>query len=320
MIITEHLKLVPMDKSMCEAIVESNRSYFEELSYSVSLKWFTPELIRVVSGYLSMMALSYDSHLLGWLVVEAKTHEIIGDFGFSCLSVDGSVEIEFALIKQHQERGYGSEMLKAMSIWCYLQSEIHKLCAKVKPQNTKSIAILEKAGFNVLEGQGRHLNYELPLDNVPKIYEHYQLESGVGISSCLLGINAKYSGESNLSETVLTLATQRHIVPFCPEQMGGLTTPRQPAEIVSNCVKTEDGTDVTDAFVKGANETVKLTKITQIRCFILKDGSPSCGSFRIYDGTFSGTKINGMGMTCRLLFDKFEQVVIYNENRDMMIK
>ncbi|RDY29266.1 DUF523 domain-containing protein [Romboutsia weinsteinii] len=128
------------------------------------------------------------------------------------------------------------------------------------------------------------------------------------VSACLLGINCKYSGDNNESEKVKEYLKDKIFVLVCPEQLGGLSTPRDPAEIISKgeCGKQDKvisnkNIDVTGNFKKGAVETLKIAQIYGCREAILKEGSPSCGSSLIYDGTFSGKKIPGQGVTAALL-------------------
>ena len=92
----------------------------------------------------------------------------------------------------------------------------------------------------------------------------------------------------------------------CPEQLGVLSTPRVPSEIISNDlgirkVISKEGIDVTENFIKGADEALKISRIYNCTEAILKEGSPSCGSKQIYDGSFSGVKIDGMGITADIL-------------------
>ena len=91
------------------------------------------------------------------------------------------------------------------------------------------------------------------------------------------------------------------MIPICPEQLGGLSTPREPSEQRGNKVITKSGKDVTENFVKGAKEVLKLARLFGIKEAILKQRSPSCGYGQIYDGTFSGTVIKGDGVTTALL-------------------
>ena len=120
-------------------------------------------------------------------------------------------------------------------------------------------------------------------------------------SACLLGVQCRYDGKSNLNEKVLDLATKEILIPVCPEQLGGLPTPRTMAEKKGGKVITKDGDDVTDSFKQGAKQVLKLAKIYGCKEAILKQRSPSCGSGKIYDGTFSKTIVNGDGVTAELL-------------------
>lgn len=132
------------------------------------------------------------------------------------------------------------------------------------------------------------------------------------ISACLLGINCKYNGESNYNQRIVDLTKDEKVIPVCPEQLGGLTTPRLPCEIVilngERRVIRNDGIDVTEAFQKGAEETLNLAKMFNENIAILKTKSPSCGSCQIYDGTFSGRVIEGSGLTAELLTDNHIRV------------
>lgn len=139
------------------------------------------------------------------------------------------------------------------------------------------------------------------------------------ISSCLIGLETRYDGESNLDEKYLQMVRDGRAVPFCPEQAGGLSTPRAPSEI--RCgdgfdvlsgkarVITEEGQDVTDNFVKGARETWKLMKKIGAQGAILKSKSPSCGCKTIYDGSFEGKLREGVGVTAAYLMRKGMEVI-----------
>lgn len=121
------------------------------------------------------------------------------------------------------------------------------------------------------------------------------------VSACLLGIDCKYNGKNNKNEQVLELLKDYDLIPVCPEIMGGLKTPRTPAEIKENKVITKDGKNVTKQYQKGAEETLKIAKLYNCQTAILKEKSPSCGCGRVYDGTFTGTLVDGDGITARLL-------------------
>lgn len=123
------------------------------------------------------------------------------------------------------------------------------------------------------------------------------------ISACLLGLPCRYSGDGYpIPELETILADQRlQLIPVCPEQLGGLATPRPPAERVGERVLTKFGEDVTEAYRRGADCTLKLAAHLNCRCALLKARSPSCGSAVIYDGTFTGTRIPGEGMAAEAL-------------------
>ena len=134
------------------------------------------------------------------------------------------------------------------------------------------------------------------------------------VSACLLGENCKYSGGNNKSENVIKYLEDKEYILVCPEQLGGLSTPRNPSEIItygnkdgndvlSGCTKvlSNKGIDVTKNFIQGAEEAVKIAKEHNAKAAILKAGSPSCGYKKIYDGTFLGNKIQGMGVTAAIL-------------------
>jgi uncharacterized protein YbbK (DUF523 family) len=130
------------------------------------------------------------------------------------------------------------------------------------------------------------------------------------ISACLCGVNCKYNGQSNLNDRCLKLFKEGKAVLVCPEQLGGLQTPRNPAELNNKAsgivegngkVLSNKGEDVTKQFLNGAYETLKIAKELGVSKAILKEGSPSCGSNFVYDGTFLGNKINGKGITTYIL-------------------
>ena len=121
------------------------------------------------------------------------------------------------------------------------------------------------------------------------------------VSACLLGVNCKYDGGNNRNEKVISLLKDEILIPVCPEQLGGLPTPRVPSEIKGDRVYSIEGKDLTENFIKGAKETLRIAKLYGVKEAIFKDGSPSCGVNYIYDGTFKGVRIKGKGITTRLL-------------------
>lgn len=131
------------------------------------------------------------------------------------------------------------------------------------------------------------------------------------VSACLLGTNCKYSGGNNLCPAVVHLAEHYSLIPVCPEQLGGLPTPRSPAERQGTAVVSCEGNDVTVQYQKGAEEALKLAQLFGCDTAILKARSPSCGHGIIYDGTFTGTKIPGSGVAAALLEEA--GLIIYTE-------
>ena len=123
----------------------------------------------------------------------------------------------------------------------------------------------------------------------------------IAVSACLLGENCKYNGGNNYSEKLIKFVEGHEVIPVCPEVLGGLSIPREPAEIVDGAVRRRDGTSVDEEFRKGAEEALNIIKQKQAELVILQSRSPSCGVGRIYDGTFSGTLIPGDGVFVKIL-------------------
>ncbi|MFA7075785.1 MAG: DUF523 domain-containing protein [Candidatus Izemoplasmatales bacterium] len=122
----------------------------------------------------------------------------------------------------------------------------------------------------------------------------------IAVSACLLGVNCKYNGKNNLNLKVVEYIKGKEVILICPEELGGLSTPRIPSEIQKNgLVINKEGIDVTKQFNQGALEALKIMHDANANCVILKDGSPSCGYNFIYDGSFSSTRIAGKGISAR---------------------
>lgn len=121
------------------------------------------------------------------------------------------------------------------------------------------------------------------------------------ISACLLGRKCKYNGESNYDPNTVEFSKRVEYVEVCPEQLGGLSTPRVPCEIVGARVVSKEGVDCTEEFKIGAEKTLEMAKENGVDKAILKSKSPSCGIYKVYDGTFSGVLKMGRGFTAELL-------------------
>lgn len=121
------------------------------------------------------------------------------------------------------------------------------------------------------------------------------------VSACLLGENCKYNGGNNYSEKVVEYVKGHEVIPVCPEVLGGLPIPRMPAEIVGETVQRKDGVSVDEQFRNGARLALEEAKREGVDLVILQPRSPSCGARQIYDGTFSGRKIEGQGVFAGML-------------------
>ena len=133
------------------------------------------------------------------------------------------------------------------------------------------------------------------------------------ISACLLGCRCRYDGASKPQPWLAALAERHELVPVCPEQMGGLATPRPPAERQGDRVVTKEGADVTAQYRRGAEEALRLCRLFDCQAALLKERSPSCGCGSVYDGTFTGVLTAGDGVTAELL--RAEGVPVYGESR-----
>ncbi len=121
------------------------------------------------------------------------------------------------------------------------------------------------------------------------------------VSACLMGICCRYDQKSVPDGLVYALRKRHELIPVCPEQLGGLPTPRCPAEIKDGRVITQEGVDVTANYELGAQMALKIARDLGCSAAILKERSPSCGCGEIYDGSFSKKTIVGNGVTARLL-------------------
>lgn len=141
------------------------------------------------------------------------------------------------------------------------------------------------------------------------------------VSACLLGLCTRYDGGNNRNDQVLRFCADHLCVPVCPEQLGGLPTPRPAAEINGGdgaavldhkcAVLDRTGADVTSAFKLGAEQVLLLARLYSVRGAVLKSRSPSCGSGQIHDGSFQDHHIDGDGVTAALL--KRSGIAVHSE-------
>lgn len=138
------------------------------------------------------------------------------------------------------------------------------------------------------------------------------------VSACLLGINCRYDGKNRKNHEIVKFLKGKEFIMVCPEELGGLSTPRIPCEIVNNTINenvkviNKNGEDLTENFLKGANKVLDIAKSKGIKKAILKAKSPYCGKGLIYDGSFTAKLVKGDGITAKLL--KENKIEIFTEN------
>lgn len=131
------------------------------------------------------------------------------------------------------------------------------------------------------------------------------------VSACLLWEKVRYDGKDNYVEGLERLKADYDLIPLCPEVLGGLSVPRDPAEIIRGRILTNKGKDVTAQFLLGAQDVLDFCLKNNIHKAIMKDRSPSCGKGRIYDGSFSNRLVEGNGVTVELL--QRNHIKVYSE-------
>jgi uncharacterized protein YbbK (DUF523 family) len=142
------------------------------------------------------------------------------------------------------------------------------------------------------------------------------------ISACLAGVNCRYNGGNSDCDWVKKFMKDKDCLLVCPEEMGGLSTPRSPSERIGNKVISKDGQDVTKEFLIGAEKSIQKAEETaaeleqHIKLAILKAKSPSCGCGKIYDGTFSDVLVDGDGILTALLKEKGIPVITELQETD----
>ncbi len=129
------------------------------------------------------------------------------------------------------------------------------------------------------------------------------------VSACLLGRNCKYNGGNNLNERVIEYIGDKEVIEVCPEVLAGLGTPRIPIEIVDGVIMSRDGRCVDGALREAIAKILDEIKDEEIECAILKSRSPTCGVKQVYDGTFSGVLVDGMGALAEALANAGYKVI-----------
>jgi uncharacterized protein YbbK (DUF523 family) len=136
------------------------------------------------------------------------------------------------------------------------------------------------------------------------------------VSSCLAGINCRFDGRSKPNEYVINLVKRGLAIPVCPEELGGLSTPREPCEPYNKKIITQSGIDLTEKFKEGAKKALDIALANECKVAILRIKSPSCGCGLIPDGTFSNKLIEGDGILTKLL--KENNIRVYTEKNYIM--
>lgn len=141
------------------------------------------------------------------------------------------------------------------------------------------------------------------------------------VSACLLSLPTRYNGSGDAMPLLMKYNYLGKYIPICPEQLGGLATPRMPAEILSGSgsnvlhdqgkIIDKEGSDLTSAFLHGAQQVVKIARMFPVQAAILKERSPSCGTHRIYNGKFENVLQPGQGVTTALLRE--HNIPVYSE-------
>ena len=123
------------------------------------------------------------------------------------------------------------------------------------------------------------------------------------VSACLLGRNCKYNGGNNLDSQVVKFVEGRDVIPVCPEVLAGMGIPRTPIEIQNGIVVDRDGNVVDKAIRTAVEQILEELKDQDIDCAVLKSRSPTCGARQVYDGSFTGTLVDGAGVLAQALMD-----------------
>ena len=123
------------------------------------------------------------------------------------------------------------------------------------------------------------------------------------VSACLLGRNCKYNGGNNLDSQVVKFVEGREVIPVCPEVLAGMGIPRTPIEIQNGIVMDRDGNVVDKAIRTAVEQILEELKDQDIDCAVLKSRSPTCGARQVYDGSFTGTLVDGAGVLAQALMD-----------------
>lgn len=266
-----------------------------------------------------LLAVSAEGKTAGFFIVDfpGKARKNLGriiHLEEPCLELTAHMD-SAAVLAEYRGSHLQSRLLTAAEKELEQYPHQYLMCT-VHPQNYASLHTMQRHGYVIVAtkdmygGLKRHILY--------KKKENSYHKPTVLVSACLLGVLCRYNGGGELAQEIADLKTEAHLVPVCPEIMGGLKTPREPAERTEAGVFTITGEEVTGQYRKGAEEVLKLAELFGCRMAVMKERSPSCGSGRIYDGTHSHVLIDGDGMTSELL--KSHGITVFGESEAKKIK
>jgi|GEM_PF-114933 len=323
MIKTERLLLMPLKKEWYEAIIENDVTVFERHGLKIDRAWFDKIAFNRINSMLSLLNIGYAEEQLLWLIVLEKTKVIIGDIDFINSDKDRERSLSYRIIKAYRHHGYASEAIRALTFYYYVLGvgKVERLFANVLKENTSSKQCILSANYriNSVVKEASFEQFIFDRADFNALIQKLSPKEYVITSGCLLGLPMRYDGGSGQLD--FPEQDTFHLIPLCPEQVGGLGTPREPVEYIqeTNQYMTQTGKNCTEAFLKGAEVFVSLAKRYQTCLFFLKQNSPSCGSLAIYDGRFQGIKIEGEGCTVKLIQEHFDHYVIMDEDKNMYI-
>lgn len=307
-------RITPTDDGRLARIVRAN---LEHYGLDVpGTAYFDPELDHLSSFYQDISG-------RGYFVLVDEEDQVLGGAGFAAfegrkncaelqkLYLDPSAQgqgLGYALIETVQQEAKASGYQEL-----YLETH-HVLAA--------AIHMYEKMGYIRIEPPKGLVHSTMDTFLVKALAEkdeaghsietepeHSEEGAYIVVSACLLGENCKYNGGNNYSKKVAEYIKGKKVIPICPEVAGGLAIPRSPVELVQGRAVNRDGEDVTEAFQAGTQRVMEQLKGRKIECIILQSRSPSCGVRQIYDGTFTGTLMDGMGLTAQELVKKGYPVI-----------
>ncbi len=263
----------------------------------------------------TLVAEAADGELAAFFIVAFPEREenLGADLGFAEPELALVAHMDSAAVKS-KFRGHHlqSRMVTEAERMLWQYPHCHLMCT-IHPDNHASLHTMQRHGYVVVAtkpkygGLLRHILYKK------------KEKPTVLVSACLMGVHCRYNGEGVVDEAVMALSERANLVPVCPEIMGGLATPRDPAERRDGRVMTIHGADVTAAYERGAAETLALAQRYGCTLAVLKERSPSCGCGRIYDGTHTRTLTDGDGVTAALLKAHGIRVVGESEAKKMLL-